>query len=317
MLRTALYARILVNLILNFVDDCAKVRRQTYPSDCPLANGVHWKWFADYRWQFYDVETSNYIEDAFQNKRSKVSLRRSPIRIPNTIYFSSMQQVNKTTKFRRKIERIETKDQYPQANYETTNMNGQHGLSQGSNSISPSVSTTVITHSNLTSPISPNTRTPNPLAPTSAGTSVSRNSIMQTGLGTRNSPFHPVRPTVNSSTNPIHYLNAPTGSSVVHRGNVNGLTMHNTVPLHHMGSGIPLSGHTPSSGLSRLQSNAGSSNYGACFLGSSNQASASAAAASTQTGSVPTRKRQRGASASSPVPRSTSKNAILFMQQRQ
>ena len=131
-----------------------KVRSQQYPSDCPFAKGVYWKWFSGYQWQVYDVPTSNFIEDAFQQKSKRVHLKYSPIRIPNIIKFDTMEQVNKKTKFSRKIEREETKEQYPLANHETTNMPGQSGiLPFGYNPMLPS--NTVIRHSTLnSSPVS-------------------------------------------------------------------------------------------------------------------------------------------------------------------
>ena len=106
-----------------------KVRRQPYPSDCAFAQGITWKWSAHYnQMQPYDVTTSNYIEDAFQKKsKAVVDLRRSPLRIPNIVHFQTMEQINRKTKFARKIQREETKERYPRTNYETNNMAKQHG----------------------------------------------------------------------------------------------------------------------------------------------------------------------------------------------
>ena len=105
-----------------------KVRRQPYPGDCAFAQGITWKWSAHYnQMQPYDVATSNYIEDAFQKKSKTVNLRRSPLRIPNLVQFQTMEQINKTTRFARKIQREETKERYPRTNYETNNIAKQHG----------------------------------------------------------------------------------------------------------------------------------------------------------------------------------------------
>ena len=131
-----------INVLTN---ESIKVRSKQYPSDCPFAKGVYWKWFSGYQWQVYDVPTSNFIEDAFQQNSKRVDLRYSPIRIPNIIKFDTMEQVNRKTKFSRKIEREETKEQYP---HETTNMPGQSGLLPlGFKPTLPS--STVIRHSTL------------------------------------------------------------------------------------------------------------------------------------------------------------------------
>jgi hypothetical protein len=190
--------------IFQFIDESVKVRQQRYPSDCPFAKGICWKWFADFRWQFYDVLTSNFIEDEFQQKSNRVNLRRSPIRLPNVIYFSNMEQVNKKTKFSRKIEREETKEQYPQANHETANMTGQHGFTQGYNQMLSSVSSRVITH---TSAVQPVVQSYNPVLSNGSNTSTYTNG----NLGSLNSAFSAVRPhssntniqTVTQSYNPV------------------------------------------------------------------------------------------------------------------
>jgi hypothetical protein len=133
-------------LFSNFTGESVKVRREQYPSDCPFAKGAYWKWFTGFQWQMYDVLTSNFIEDAFKQNARRVDLRYSPIAIPNVIKFPAMVQVNKRTKFSRKIEREETKEQYPQANHETTNMPGQSGSLQPSYNHNLLASNTVIRH---------------------------------------------------------------------------------------------------------------------------------------------------------------------------
>lgn len=59
------------------------------------------------------METSNYIEDAYKEKNSKVDLQKSPIKIPNILDFSSYKQLNKHTKFQREVCRETTTDKYP------------------------------------------------------------------------------------------------------------------------------------------------------------------------------------------------------------
>lgn len=207
-----------INLILESAVEVFKVRRHPYPNTCPFAKGVYWKWWTDVNWQLYDVPTSNYIEDEFQKKSRKTNLRRSPIRIPNFINFSSMEQINKRTKYSRKIQREETKDQFPVANYERTNIPGQCG--------------TDVKHSY------------NPMQPSTSAIRLS-NSAIQPGVGTSTSIFNPSvgsNAMSHSNGNTLlqfgsNYANIlPTmGSSTMTPSNNNSLTMQNTLPLHHIG----------------------------------------------------------------------------------
>ncbi len=183
-----------------------KVRQQRYSSDCPFAKGVYWKWFSDFQWQLYDVATSNYIEDAFQQKSKSVDLRRSPIRIPNIVHFSMMEQINRRTKFSRKIQREETKEKYPQANYESTNTTGRGFLQPGCKLATPN--STVIKHSNnvavsTSSTVQPGTQIHYPAMPSGSNNMTHTNSNLSNLNTSLNRMLPTVGHTVITHTNTI------------------------------------------------------------------------------------------------------------------
>lgn len=162
------------NYFFKFIDEIFRVRRQWYPGTCSFARGINWKWFTGYQWQPYDVETSNCIEDAFQMKSNKIDLKHSPIRIPNIVHFSTMEQVNKRTKKSRQIQRDETKDRYPRMDFETANGVAQHDVTVARHCTRklPSATATRSNQSSAKRPDSAAAQDHKVAVPTSVGTKV-------------------------------------------------------------------------------------------------------------------------------------------------
>ena len=81
------------------------VRRTLYSKDVPLANKVSWEWMGDLDWQLFHVETATVIEDHYKKGNTELDFRRTPLRIPNTLSFTMMQQKNEIYGTIRKVRR--------------------------------------------------------------------------------------------------------------------------------------------------------------------------------------------------------------------
>ena len=89
-----------------------KVRRNVYPSNSTPGQGVRWEWHCDGRWMAYDIPTSEVIEKQKSSGSGVLDLTNTPVAIPNVLNFSLMEQINKHTGFRRKVQRS-TGHRYP------------------------------------------------------------------------------------------------------------------------------------------------------------------------------------------------------------
>ena len=282
-----------------------RVRRQPYPADCPFAQGISWKWSAYFnQMQFYDVATSNYIEEAFQQKSRTVNLRRSPLRIPNTIHFSTMEQVNRRTKYSRKVQREETKEKYPLANHETTNLSGQHG-SMVHNPVLPSLNGSVTAYGSHIAAVPSSTQIHYPImasgsnnmthAQSNLGNPSCRFSRPRSGLSTSTV-------TTNSNTgiqltsNPAFQNMSTVGTSTMTNINTSSLSMPKRSPLYHLPPSY--SPYSPSYAPS---------NYGASGTNGMSQASRSVPVAST------TRKSRKQASRATTTQRQTREDRYIFI----
>lgn len=290
-----------------------KVRRQPYPSDCAFAQGITWKWSAHYnQMQPYDVTTSNYIEDAFQKKSRVVNLRRSPLRIPNIVHFSTMEQVNKKTKFARKIQREETKEQYPRTNYETNNMAKQHGgVLHGHNPL-PTLNGPATMHSSNLAAAGSTTQIHYPVI-------VSNNvAFAQSNLNNPSCRFSQPRSSLSSSTvthNSNPRMQLTSNPAFPHVSTVGKSTMTNTntsnistwLPQYH-----PPTSPYASQSLSPSSCGVPPSNYGASGTSGMSQASSGVPVASSTRKS---RKQARKASAASRQTRKKCSKTICEIQQ--
>ncbi|KAL3856849.1 hypothetical protein ACJMK2_011560 [Sinanodonta woodiana] len=94
-----------------------KVKRNVYPPNTPVAQGIFWQWEGDIPgcWQDYDVELGTYIEDCYAKGHKCFNLQNAVFRFPYQIDFVKMQQIRIETGRCRQIRRI----QYPGGSYPT------------------------------------------------------------------------------------------------------------------------------------------------------------------------------------------------------
>ena len=84
-----------------------KVQRNVYSSNSVPGLGIRWEWRCDVGWMAYDIPTSEVIEKEKKRSGSDVlDLTNTPVAIPNVLNFSLMEQINKHTGFKRKVQRL-------------------------------------------------------------------------------------------------------------------------------------------------------------------------------------------------------------------
>lgn len=89
-----------------------KVQRKVYSSNSVPGHGVRWEWHCDVGWMAYDIPTSEVIETQKSSGSDVLDLTNTPVAIPNVLNFTLMEQINKHTGFKRKVQRL-TSQMYP------------------------------------------------------------------------------------------------------------------------------------------------------------------------------------------------------------
>ncbi|XP_055935739.1 E3 ubiquitin-protein ligase DTX1-like isoform X2 [Argiope bruennichi] len=90
------------------------IRRRMCNKDDLLCSGFTWQWHDDHDvWHSYDVEVNNFIEKAYVEGLKHVTLKKVFRGYNYEIDFKKMLQINKQTKRKRSIRRIQSASPYP------------------------------------------------------------------------------------------------------------------------------------------------------------------------------------------------------------
>lgn len=89
------------------------IRRRLCDSIGVLGRGFSWQWLDDHDvWIAYNADVNDFIDSAFLQNKKSISLHRE-FGYPYEIIFSKMLQINKHSKRKRKIQRVENSSPYP------------------------------------------------------------------------------------------------------------------------------------------------------------------------------------------------------------